>query len=171
MLQLLVTFLLREKNDTWRSYLQIPRLAGGKSEFIFRNRMLSVHKNVLQCESTWKHRFKRNNFHFLCLKLKRGCITVKSAAEVACSARSGAQITVEAFCCPRKWLLKARLSVLPYHRGCLLHQQMNRCKRSWHRHVALVCSLRLLSLAIRLVSLELLSRAQRADSPSHRQVE
>lgn len=120
-------------------------------------------KNVLQCESMWKHKFKRNNFYFM--HLKRGYMTVKSIAEVVCSMRSGAQITAWAFYCPRKWLLRVRLSVLPYHWGCLFHQQMNHCKRCWHRHVALVCSVGLWSLDVRLVRLELPLCALRQQTP------
>lgn len=48
-------------------------------------------------------------FVFMGLKLPRACMTVKPAAEVACSAK----ITVPAFCCPKKWLFRVGLSVLP----------------------------------------------------------
>lgn len=40
----------------------------------------------------------------------------------------------------QKMSFESGLFVLPYHRGCLFHQQMNHCKRLWHRHVASVCS-------------------------------
>lgn len=66
-----------------------------------------------QSESTWKHRFESNHFSFMCLKLKRGCLTVKAADELACSARSGAQITVQALCCSRKCLLRVDCLYFP----------------------------------------------------------
>lgn len=54
-LQLPDTFLLGKKNYTCRTYLQSPKIAGGKSVFLFRNRMLFIHKKCLRvnlCENT-----------------------------------------------------------------------------------------------------------------------
>lgn len=47
------------------------------------------------------------------LRLKRGCMTVKATDELACSAQSGAQITVQALCCSRKCLLRADCLYFP----------------------------------------------------------
>lgn len=47
------------------------------------------------------------------LILKRGCTTVKATDELACSAQSGAQITVQAFCCSRKCLLRVDCLYFP----------------------------------------------------------
>lgn len=61
----------------------------------------------------WKHRFERNHISFMHLILKRGCTTVKATDELACSAQSGAQITVQAFCCSRKCLLRVDCLYFP----------------------------------------------------------
>lgn len=47
------------------------------------------------------------------LRLKRGCMTVKATDELACSAQSGVQITVQALCCSRKCLLRADCLYFP----------------------------------------------------------
>lgn len=72
MLQFIVTFLLGDKNDTWRSYLQIPKIAGGNLNFFSGTEHFPYIKNVLQCESMWKPRFKRNHFRFHGFEVAKG---------------------------------------------------------------------------------------------------
>lgn len=47
------------------------------------------------------------------LSFKRGCMTVKATDELACSAQSGAQITLQALCCSRKCLLRVDCLYFP----------------------------------------------------------